>query len=167
MSKHANRFDSTYRPLARTEDLVTTESNKEVLVYDERAHHIHHLNSTATTVYRLCDGTHAIDDIATIAALDDDVIQMALQQLQDADLLLTPMPTNTTQYRRPSRGEISRRGLLVAAIPAVISISAPRAAAADSSCVGHGETCGIDIVCCTGYFCMGGSQHGYGRCELE
>ena len=32
-------------PAARTIDLVTTHSHDKVLVYDQAAHHIHHLNA--------------------------------------------------------------------------------------------------------------------------
>jgi hypothetical protein len=64
MSRHANRFDSTFRPLARTEELVTTTSKDEVLVYDKTAHHIHHLNASAAQVWYLCDGERTVADLA-------------------------------------------------------------------------------------------------------
>lgn len=71
-------------PSARTVDLVTTESKDEVLVYDQTVHHIHHLNATATKVWRLCDGQRTVSEIAAEAGVAEEAVKLALRTLEDA-----------------------------------------------------------------------------------
>ena len=52
-------------PAARIEDLVTTESKDEVLVYDQAVHHIHHLASRIPS-YRLGEVLRAEDIAASV-----------------------------------------------------------------------------------------------------
>lgn len=127
-------------PAARRDGLVMTELKGEVVVYDEDRHHIHQLNVTAAAVWRLCDGQRTVADVARAAALDEEAVRMALRQLDDADLLASPL---TTAMRGPGQ---SRRAFMkkaavagAMAVPAIVSVSAPHAAAASSTC----NPCGI------------------------
>jgi PqqD family protein of HPr-rel-A system len=44
------------RPKVR-DDLTVVELDGEAVIYDEATTELHHLNPTATIVFRLCDGT--------------------------------------------------------------------------------------------------------------
>jgi hypothetical protein len=46
------------------EGLTVVELDGEAVVYDEETMDLHHLNPTATIVFRLCDGTETISQIA-------------------------------------------------------------------------------------------------------
>jgi len=39
---------------------------EDLMVYDPKAHQVHVLNGTATTIYRLCDGKHDLDAMERI-----------------------------------------------------------------------------------------------------
>lgn len=119
-------------PAARTIDLVTTQSNDEVLVYDQQSHHIHHLNAQAVGVWRLCDGSRTVDEISIAAGLDETAVRIALGRLEDAHLLDGKMQTGlrVTQSRRA----LIRKAAIAGALPAIISVSAPIAASASSHC---------------------------------
>jgi hypothetical protein len=136
-------------PAMRTHDLVTTESKDEVLVYDQEAHHIHHLNASAATVWRLCDGERTADEIAVEAGLTQDAVKLALRTLEDAKLLDGALASEM-------RGTQSRRTFAkkagIAAIPAIVSITAPIAKAAASNhptCDPLACTTNQQVNCCT------------------
>jgi len=116
-------------PGARRENLVTTEVKDEVLVYDKERHHIHHLSQTAAAVWRLCDGQRTVSDVAQATGIEEDAVHMALHKLKDANLLDGALAPDM-------RGNQSRRSLMkkvgIAAVPAIVSITAPSAANASS-----------------------------------
>lgn len=131
-------------PAARVTDLVTTESKDEVLVYDQKVHHIHHLNATAAKVWRLCDGQRTVSEIAVETGIAEDGVKLALRTLEDAQLL-------DAQLLVSIRGTQSRRSLIKKAavagiaVPAIASISAPNAAASHSPghvCTGNNRDAG-------------------------
>ena len=45
--------------------LTVVELDGEAVIYDEETSDVHHLNPTATIVFRLCDGSATIADIST------------------------------------------------------------------------------------------------------
>jgi PqqD family protein of HPr-rel-A system len=51
------------RPAVR-DDLTVVELDGEAVVYDEETGDLHHLNPTATLVFRLCDGTGTARELA-------------------------------------------------------------------------------------------------------
>ncbi len=75
------------RPLAQTTGLTVHDLPDEVLVFDPKTQKSHCLNRTATAVWRLCDGTRDVTDLAAAAAdrlgqpLTRDVVELALGQL--------------------------------------------------------------------------------------
>src|SRR5688572_19102036 len=83
-------------PTARSADLIVTESDDEIVIYDERAGHIHHLNAVSAAVWRNCDGRRTVPEIAKAASeaigatIDDDAMAIALAKLDDAKLLAGP-----------------------------------------------------------------------------
>jgi hypothetical protein len=130
MSRHANQFDSTYRPVARTEDLVTTTSKDEVLVYDQRAHHIHHLNTQAAAVWHHCDGINTVDALSVATGMDADRVLISLKTLEDCNLVVEGLSEDTRRQAESRRRFLRKMG--IATIPAIVSISAPIARVAAS-----------------------------------
>jgi hypothetical protein len=78
-------------------DLVTTTAAAEVLVYDQRSHHIHHLNPITSAVWRACDGARTQPEVEVVvaarlgAAVSQETLRLALTQLEDAELLAGPL----------------------------------------------------------------------------
>lgn len=143
-------------PAARIDELVTTTSADEVLVYDLTTHHIHHLNVTTSSVWKLCDGQRTVGQIAAGAGLDPNAVRLALRQLEDTKLLDGPLAAGMrgTQTRRAFMRKAVVAG---AAVPLIASISAPSASATQSS--GH-------IGLPTGGECDENSDCASGICDL-
>lgn len=79
-------------PMARVADLVTTETHDGVLIYDLISHDLHQVNTTASMVWRLCDGSRSPADLAAASELEIDAVELALEQLSDASLLEASIP---------------------------------------------------------------------------
>lgn len=83
------------RPVARVADVTVVELDSEAVVYDRRTGVLHHLNAGATLVFRACDGTSTIAELAgDIAAVAGKPVEMiepevraAIRGLRKADLL--------------------------------------------------------------------------------
>jgi PqqD family protein of HPr-rel-A system len=81
-------------PKARDE-LTIVHLDGESVVYVEASGDLHHLNTTATAVLDLCDGTSTIAELATAVAEAFDMpferiepdVRSLLRQLRRADLL--------------------------------------------------------------------------------
>ena len=52
-------------PVARTANILITEVDNEVMIYDRERDACHCLNPIATKVYYYADGRNTVDDIAT------------------------------------------------------------------------------------------------------
>ena len=127
------------KPVARTNEIVVLEADDETLVYDLRKSEAHCLNETAAFVWKNCDGGKTVSDISTLvekqfgAAVDNDFVWLALEQLKERDLL-----TEASILREPvsSRREMIKRvGLAsIVAAPIIASLVAPRSAYAVASC---------------------------------
>lgn len=149
-------------PSARTEDLVITESGRELLVYDTANHQLHQLNPLASTVWRSLDGIRNAADVLVLARattgqeVTPDSIRLALSTLSDANLLSAPIETGSLLGNQSRRGFLKKMG--IASIPAVVSVTVPLAVAHASSCpLGPGDlTCGgggtpnATLLDCTG-----------------
>lgn len=127
-----NSLPSVVVPAARVEDVVITESAGEVLVYDKLRHQIHHLNRTAAVIWRLCDGSRSVHDVAIAAGVelgagvDTGVVRIALARLADANLFADSASSNPRGVPRSRRALL--RGAAVAsavALPAIVSMTAP------------------------------------------
>lgn len=136
-------------PAMRTTELVTTASKDEVLVYDQAAHHIHHLNASAAKVWYLCDGQRSVAAIAMETGLTPDAVKLALRTLEDAQLLDGTLASELrgTQSRRA----FMKKATIAGAVPAIVSVTAPIAAsAASGDC---GKTCTSNGQCNGGPVC--------------
>ena len=143
-------------PLARTDALVIKELQDEVLVYDLQRHKAHCLNSTAAYVWKRCDGKFTVPDMTRLlekelkTPVKDEVVWLALQQLDKFHLL---QGRGTVASGRPglSRRELMRSiGVTALLLPAIISITAPPAAQAQSGGKPDGAGCESGAECKSG-----------------
>ncbi len=120
-------------PAARSTDLVTTETADSLLVYDQDRHELHTLNSTAAAIWRLLDGQRSATDVLVAARADLgseltlEAVQLALATLAEAHLLAQPVESTAFTAGESRRRFLKKAGIV--AIPAVISVSVPLAAA--------------------------------------
>lgn len=127
-------------PASRTDGLVVTELMGEVLVYDLERHRAHCLNAAAAVVFKHCDGTRSVDELASLlqrelgAAADPDCVWLALDHLGKARLLQQRI-RRPPGAGRPSRRELLRRVGAAILLPAVTSVLAPTPAQAAATCV--------------------------------
>jgi hypothetical protein len=125
-------------PAARAEDLVTTETADATLVYDLTRHELHQLNGVASTIWGLLDGTRTAIDVLLEArailgaGVTIESVRLALATLAETNLLAESIePTAFTAGT--SRRRFLKKVGMTAAIPAIISVTAPLAAGATST----------------------------------
>lgn len=136
------RVRSLIVPAARTADLVVSESGNDVLVYDQRSHQIHRLNPSAAAVWGACDGQRSMQDIAAIAGVARDVVPHTLVTLRNADLLDGELPPGLAGQAGSRRAFVRKLGVAgAAAVPAIVSVTAPLAA--------QGRSCRLPDEPCT------------------
>ena len=141
---------ATRVPAARYLNLVMTETATEVLVYDQESHHIHHLNRSSATIWRLCDGERTTADLAAAASrelgtnVSAEMVRVALGKLADASLLDGELPA-TMRPAISSRRTFMKKAAVAGgiAVPAIVSVTAPTAAGA-STPLACGESC-VDV----------------------
>jgi hypothetical protein len=129
-------------PRSRTAHVRTSRGEHGALIaYDVRNDAGHVLNATSAAVYELADGTRSVRDIArklaerTGVPVDDDVIQLALQDLAEAKLLETPPAVTRRDLMRrlalsataaallPSLGSIDNLSHAIAPAPRLVGSS--------------------------------------------
>jgi hypothetical protein len=66
------------KPKARA-DLAVVEIEGEAIIYDDENGQLHHLNPTATMVFKLCDGQSTVKEFAADIA---DVYELPLQDVE-------------------------------------------------------------------------------------
>ena len=132
-------MNNPQNPVARKTGLVIQEVPDEVLVYDLDTNKAHCLNRTAAMVWRSCDGTRSVSDIAahlgTVSGetVTDDLVWLAIDQLNANDLLEKKMSAEFNGLSR--RDVIKRIGLSsMIALPVIASLVAPPSAMAAASC---------------------------------
>jgi hypothetical protein len=128
-------------PKARKKDLIIEHIDEETLIYDLKTDRAHCLNRSASLVWRYCDGKTPLPKmtkrlaLATGAPQDDNLVRLALQSLQKANLI-DEKSVALKDGPRVSRRELIKTIGKAAAVtlPLVTSIVAPEAAQA-ASCV--------------------------------
>jgi hypothetical protein len=118
-------------PVARRNGLVVQEVPDEVLVYDLDTNKAHCLNKAAAAVWKSCDGTKSVSDIARVVEIElgsnvnDDFVWLAIDQLGENNLLDGEMRST---FAGQTRREVLRKiGLAsVIAIPMIASLAAPK-----------------------------------------
>ncbi len=126
-------------PIARKNGLVVQEVPNEVLVLDLNTNKAHCLNETAALVWKSCDGTRTVSDIARHVKttkggeVSDDLVWLAIDQLNESDLLENSLKAPFAGTSR--REALKKIGLAsMIALPIVASLAAPKSAMASSSC---------------------------------
>jgi hypothetical protein len=138
------------KPVARHEGLVVQEMPDEVLVYDLNTNKAHCLNKSAAAVWKNCDGSNSVSDIAAIlknefkTPVSDDFVWLAIDQLGKDELLEQKL---TAPANGLTRREAMRRVALASlvALPVVASLTAPTAAQAASVCNNAGAACTCSV----------------------
>lgn len=124
------------RPRGRRERLILRELPDELLVYDLDRHRATCLNRTASVVFRLCDGTRSVPEIARAAEpelgvpADEALVRLAIDRLRRAYLLEPSSARPDPLTRREWVRRVGRLGLAAGLVPVVTSIVAPTAAQA-------------------------------------
>ncbi len=125
-------------PVARTESLIVKEVDGETLVYDLKTDKAHCLNDTAARVWKKCDGRKTVSEISeTLSAesstsVKDEVVWLALDQLEKFQLLEEAPAKPGFLAGMTRRQMVARLGIAAVALPAIVSIVAPKAWAAGS-----------------------------------
>ncbi len=125
----------------RTIGLIVRDVGDETIVYDRENDTFKRLNASAATAFRRCQDGASLGDIAQALAdelglpLDDELAQLAVSELMDADLITgdtdeVPLPTRLS--RRAVVKRISAGAVVAAMVPAVETMVAPRPAYAAS-----------------------------------
>jgi hypothetical protein len=142
-------------PHAKREHLVIRENPDELLVYDLSNHKAHCLNKSAALTWTHCDGTTTVADLVAILSrelnvqVDEDVVWLALRQLDKARLLQGPVGRPEAVINRSRRDVVRKLGLGGAlAVPVVMSIIAPKASAAAT--LVNGAPCTNNNQCTSG-----------------
>jgi hypothetical protein len=148
-------------PMSRTEGLVVTDAANEVLVYDTEQHHIHHLNQVTALVWRALDGTKSVPELVRTLRIDLDhrvdelTVRVALTTLADADLLAGELAPDVRVTNR-SRRKLLKQAGVAGAGAAIVSITAPLAAHAQSGCITPSPQCNGGHPCASGCQCSVG-----------
>lgn len=126
-------------PMARKNDLVVQETTDEVLVYDLKTSKAHCLNSSAALVWKSCNGSNTVTDIARefetsgMGSVSEDFVWLAIDQLNENNLLESEVAVRFNGHSR--RQALKTIGLAsVAALPIIASLAAPQNALAALSC---------------------------------
>ena len=154
--------NSLVKPLARTQDIIIQNLDKETLIYDLDANKAYALNETSRVIWELCDGKKTASEIAAECSkkfknpISEDLIWFALAQLNKNNILANDgMFEPVTALNR--RQTIKKLGLTsLVALPIVSSIVAPTAANAQS----------VPATCVTGT-CIGDAENICLMCNLQ
>jgi hypothetical protein len=128
-------------PLARKEQLLCREVPEGLMVFDLDRQQAHSLNQTAALVWRHCDGTTGVADLAALLQrelnlpAEETVVWLALDRLEKAHLLEGRLSRSAESAGLSRRAVIRKMGLaggMVALLPLVDTLVAPRAAEAQS-----------------------------------
>jgi len=152
-------------PVARKSGLVIQEVPDELLVYDLDNNKAHCLNKTAALVWKSCDGSNSVADIARIiekqAAADapDDLVWLAIDQLSENNLLEKELRANFGTSRREAIKKIGMATMI--GLPIIASLVSPGSAFGNVSSCQNCTTNGVvDVQCVNancGHCCVGGA----------
>ncbi len=149
-------------PTARNNGLVIQEMPDEVLVYDLDSNKAHCLNRSAAFVWRSCDGSNSVADIAREfeanagGRVSEDFVWLAIDQLQENGLLV---PGTESRFAGQSRREVLKKiGLAsMVALPVIASLATPQSAMAAGSCACTvAANCATQTSCPSTVNCNGG-----------
>jgi hypothetical protein len=158
-------------PNAKFDNLVVQEFANEILIYNLKNNKAYSLNETSTLVWKNCDGKKDITQIAAQIEetlnqkVPEDLVWLALDNLKKEGLIT--LEGDSAKLVGINRREVIKKvGLAtMAALPLLVSITAPTAANAQSNgieactdCVTDlgiidGEPVGVCPEACAGLMC--------------
>lgn len=121
-------------PKARTEGLVLRTVGPDLVIYDKTADKSHTLNETAAVIFRHCDGTRSVEDLAKLLpeggepAERESLVWSAIAQFNRGELLVEKIAVPGEMNRRESFAKLAA----AVALPVVLSMMAPNKAQAIS-----------------------------------
>lgn len=148
-------------PQARKDQLVIKELPDETLVYDLETDKAHCLNNSAALVWKHCDGTASVSEIAgslsneTEVVFDENVVWLALDQLEKFKLLevAPPRPVHLSGISR--RQLVRMIGVGAFALPVIVSITSPFASQSQTCVAGPNAPCTVGgVPCCPPRTCQ-------------
>jgi hypothetical protein len=125
-------------PLSRTEDLIVEELDGGLLIYDTRNDRAHSLQSAAAQVWQRADGDTPPEKLSEELGLDAGTLDRALAELESCGLLEVASVADADgrpvagTTRRELGIRVAKVGGAVAAAPLIVSVAAPRPAAAQT-----------------------------------
>jgi hypothetical protein len=141
-------------PEARTDKLLTTELEDEVVVYDPARKQAHSLNRTAVAVWHHSDGETSLAELrrrveAEIGVpVSEATVWLALRKLERAHLLVEKLGSAEPMTRRQVLSKGGRLGAAaMVATPIILSANVLPAAAALSVCSGTSAVCEAGCHC--------------------
>ena len=144
------------KPKVRTDDLLIEELDDELVICDLERDQVHALNSPLARIWRLCDGSRSVEEIAvnldplTPPSLAEALVYKALDDLASRNLL---DHDNTVYNRREVIANLGKLATLSSAlVPVVLTLNSPPAHAQMSGCIPLGmsgcmaaeDCCGFD-----------------------
>jgi hypothetical protein len=137
----------TYRPTARTNDIVCSELDDELLVYDLTSRQACALSPTSAALFHACDGTRTIDQLADHLGIGREQVVFGLEGLGRSDLLLLPLPDGEPGAGMSRRQFAKRFGVAAAVTLPTVAVFASPALAQQGSCAPIGPCTGNGQVC--------------------
>jgi len=130
---------STQYPKSRQHGILVDQVGDETVVYDAERQTAHSLNRLATLVWRHCDGSSSVQELAAKVGpelgteTDETVVEYALDKLASAHLLEESQNGNGDLVtRREALRKVSFTAAAAVTIPVILSIAAPSPAMAES-----------------------------------
>jgi hypothetical protein len=125
-------------PQARSEQLTVQQLADETLVFDHRCGKAHCLNQTSHFIWKHCDGRTSRAELAARVRRDlglehpEIIVELALEQLAQRDLLQSAVVRPSPQHRRSRRDLLKKLAAAAVLLPAIMTIAAPKAHAIGS-----------------------------------
>jgi len=144
-------------PNARSEGLIITDLDDEILVYDKARDKAHCLNQTAALVWKYSNGKRTVADIAQLmekklgSPVDEQIVWYALKQLEQDHLLRDEiaLPRALAGVTRREFVKTMGKAAVAVTVPIVISMTAPQSALA-VSCLLDGQPAPVSASqCCS------------------
>lgn len=130
------------KPLSRKKDLLTQETNGEVMVYDLKTDKAFCLNETSAIIWELCNGENSISDISAglgkklKSSASEDLVWLAIDQLKKDNLIANSEELENVSFEGMSRRDVIKKvgmGTMIA-LPIIAGLTAPKAVNAASTC---------------------------------
>ncbi len=141
-------------PIARQSDIIVQNLDNELLIYNLKTNQAYSLNETSALIYQLCDGNRTIDQIVDEVnkqlkhKVNTDFVWYAIYHLQQNDLISETKPMKSGFEGISRREAVRKVGLAtLAVLPFITMVTAPKAAAASSTCQ-IGDPCSNPSDCC-------------------